>query len=347
MSLLINGSVSKDFPLFHSNLIPIYTSREKHSHKPFKNTFTITNEHPDFFKLDGMKIEGYKNPYLNEVIKIDRNENFKNIDFVRKQINLINFINSNRKYSQDPKITRYITNANINEINKKRKQKIKDKIKIIKKRTFSQDNNNNNNNIKQISIRDKILNKLDKYIPKIDYKMTSTIDYTKPVKTEYNSIEESNNIKNNEQKRSNSNNILRQYSLNLKTEKPGYLKNLNDYSISEAQQRNLYMGLLYQRKPIFMRDLIRGKNNVIEPPPFRGENWGAFFENYFTIENNRNQFRKRGGLFSEFIDKNSNVIAINKRELRAKVEKEMQLRNKLKNKKYQTINNSSNFNPIN
>jgi hypothetical protein len=342
MSLHTNGSVSKDFPLFHSNLIPIYTSREKHSHKPFKNTFTITNEHPDFFKLDGMKIEGYKNPYLNEVIKIDRNENFKKIDFARRQINLINFLNSNRKYSQDPKISRYIINANINEINKKREQKIKDKIKIIKKRAFTQENND----IKQISIRDKILNKLDKYIPKIDYKMTSTIDYTKPVKTEYYSINESNNIKN-EQKKNNSNNMLRQYSLNLKTEKPGYLKNLNDYNISEAQQRNLYMGLHYQRKPAFRRDLVRGKNNIIEPPPYRGENWGAFFENYFTIENNRNQFRKRGGLFSEFIDKNSNVLAINKRELREKVEREMELRNILKNKKYQTINNSGNFkNPI-
>ena len=342
MSLQTNGSVSKDFPLFHSNLIPIYTSREKHSHKPFKNTFTITNEHPDFFKLDGMKIEGYKNPYLNEVIKIDRNENFKKIDFARRQINLINFLNSNRKYSQDPKISRYITNANINEINKKREQKIKDKIKIIKKRAFTQENND----IKQISIRDKILNKLDKYIPKIDYKMTSTIDYTKPVKTEYYSINESNNIKN-EQKKNNSNNMLRQYSLSLKTEKPGYLKNLNDYNISEAQQRNLYMGLHYQRKPAFRRDLVRGKNNIIEPPPYRGENWGAFFENYFTIENNRNQFRKRGGLFSEFIDKNSNVLAINKRELREKVEREMELRNILKNKKYQTINNSGNFkNPI-
>ena len=259
MSLHTNSSVSKDFPLFHSNLIPIYTSKENHSHKPFKNTFTITNEHPDFFKLDGMKIEGYKNPYLNEVIKIDRNENFKNIDFARRQINLISFLNSNRKYSQDPKIFRYITNANINKINKKREQKIKDKIKIIKKRTFTQENNA----IKQISIRDKILNKLDKYIPKIDYKMTSTIDYTKPVKTEYYSINESKNIKN-EQKRNNSNNNLRQYSLDLKTEKPGYLKNLNDYNISEAQQRNLYMGLHYQRKPAFRRDLVRGKNNIID-----------------------------------------------------------------------------------
>ena len=92
MSLHFNGSVSKDFPLFHSNIIPIYINKEKHSKKPYKNRFILTNEHPDFFKLEGMKEEGYKNPYLNEVIKFDRNETYKNIDFARRQLNLINFI---------------------------------------------------------------------------------------------------------------------------------------------------------------------------------------------------------------------------------------------------------------
>lgn len=335
MSLHLNGSVSKDFPLFHSNIIPIYKREEKITGKPYKNKFILTNEHPDFFKLDGMKEEGYKNPYLNDVIKFDRNESFKNIDFARRQLNLINFINSNRKYSQDQKITRYIINANTNEINKKREQKIKDKIKF-KKRSFTQENNQN---IKQFSIRDKILNKLEKFIPKIDYKMTSTIDYTKPIKTEYEVLNESKNYK--DEKIRSHENIFK--NSNFNSQKSAYLKNLNDYKISEAQQRDLNMGLNYQRKPCFMNNLIRGKYNIIEPPPYRGENWGAFLEKYYTIENNKNQFRRMGGLFSEFIDKNNNVISINKRELREKIEKERELRNRLKNKKYQTINNSHNF----
>ena len=336
MSLHLNGSVSKDFPLFHSNIIPIYINKEKHSKKPYKNRFILTNEHPDFFKLDGMKEEGYKNPYLNEVIKFDRNETYKNIDFARRQLNLINFINSSRNYSQDPKITRYITNANVNEINKKREQKLKDKMRI-KKRSNTQENNQN---IKLISIKDKIINKLEKFIPKIDYKMTSTIDYSKPIKTEYETINESKKNKNDENVRSYENIFKKNI---LYSQKSAYLKNLNDYNISEAQQRDLYMGLNYQRKPCFRNNLIKGKLNIIEPPPYRGENWGAFLENYYTIENNRNQFRRMGGLFSEFIDKNNNVISINKRELREKLEKERELRKILKNKKYQTINNSSNF----
>ena len=121
------------------------------------------------------------------------------------------------------------------------------------------------------------------------------------------------------------------------------MKNFNDYNISEAQQRDLYKGLNYQRKPSLKYNVIRGQYNMINPPLYRGENWGTFHENYYTIENNRNQFRIKGGLFSEFTDKNINVISINKRELKKKVEKERELRNNLKNNKYMTINNNSNF----
>ena len=121
MSVNKNGSVSENFPLYHNNLIPIYLSADKkeHSQKLKKNTFTVTNEHPDFFKLKGMKEAGYRNPYLNEMIKVDRSECYKLIDSSRRQLNLINFMKSNRKYSQDPKITKYIINANDNAINKK------------------------------------------------------------------------------------------------------------------------------------------------------------------------------------------------------------------------------------
>lgn len=332
MSVQVSGSVSKDFPLFHSNLIPLYMNNKKESRKPHENTFFVTNEHPDFFKLDGMKEGGYKNPYLNEVIKTDRNESFKKIDYARRQLNLINFINTNRNYSQDPKITRYIINEYDNKINKKREQKMKDKM-AIKNRSLTQENSNN---IRNFEIKDKIINELEKYIPKIDYKMTRTIDYEKPIKTEYETIK----LKNNSLEKGNKN----RYNFNLNSQKSAYLKNLNDYKISEAQQRDLNMGLIYQRQPSFRNDLIRGKYNIIYPPPYRGENWGAFKHDYYTIENNRNKFRKMGGLFSEFIDKNINVISLNKRELREKVERERELRNSLKSKNFQIINNTSNSN---
>ena len=104
-------SISKDFPLYHSDLIPIHvnTSERKHTHtaSPYRNSFT--NEHPEIFRLEGMKERGYFNPYLSESIKVDRSEYLKKLASDRKNINFIDFIKSNRKYSQDPKIIRYIT----------------------------------------------------------------------------------------------------------------------------------------------------------------------------------------------------------------------------------------------
>ena len=336
MSVQVNGSVSKDFPLYHTSLIPTYGNKLRQSHKPYKNAFILTNEHPDFFKLDGMKEEGYKNPYLNEVIKVDRSECFKEINTARKQLNLINFISSNRKYSQDPKILRYILNAESKDIKTKREQ-------ILKKRSNTQENKNNLNlnNIYHIAVRDKIVNNLEKYIPKIDYKMTSTIDYTKPIKTEYETLNGKLSSRDNESERKNRN-LLKKYNFFFDPKKSAYLKNFNDYKISEAQQRDLDKGFHYQRKPSFKYNLFKGKYDVIKPPEYRGESWSSFHENFFTIDSNRNQFRIKGGLFSEFSDKNKNVISINKRELREKVEKERELRNSLKKNKYQTINNTSN-----
>ena len=57
------------------------------------------------------------NPFLNEVIKVDRSENLKKLSSDRKNVNFIDFIKSNRKYSQDPKIIRYINSDVDKELN--------------------------------------------------------------------------------------------------------------------------------------------------------------------------------------------------------------------------------------
>ena len=57
-----------------------------------------------------MKEGGYFNPFLNKLIKVDRNEYFKKLSLDRKNINFIDFIKSNRNYSQNQNITRYISN---------------------------------------------------------------------------------------------------------------------------------------------------------------------------------------------------------------------------------------------
>ena len=81
MSKCVTGSISKDFPLYHSTIIPTYESPEKRNyiHKRPKVANIFTNEHPDIFRLEGMKEGGYVNPFLDEVIKVDRSEYLKKI----------------------------------------------------------------------------------------------------------------------------------------------------------------------------------------------------------------------------------------------------------------------------
>ena len=63
MSKTKSNSISKDFPLYHSDLIPIFTTQKiipKGKKIIFANVYT--NEHPDFLKLDCMKEKGAVSP---------------------------------------------------------------------------------------------------------------------------------------------------------------------------------------------------------------------------------------------------------------------------------------------
>ena len=60
MSKCVTGSISKDFPLYHSTIIPTYESPDKHNyiHKRGKFRDIFTYECPDIFRLEGMKEVG-------------------------------------------------------------------------------------------------------------------------------------------------------------------------------------------------------------------------------------------------------------------------------------------------
>ena len=306
------GAVSKDFPLFHSQIIPIHVNlyEKPPSHLKIKNKSTYTNEHPELFRMDNMKESGYRNPYLDDVIKVDRNEFFKNkMDFNRRQIHLIDFIKSERKYSQDPNILRYIPNANNIDILHKREQNKIDKKNIKTDNTFSSEEKKYYN----------LIPNLNNHIPKVDYKMITTIDVSKPATFNKTRLNTEN---------SNVNYLKEKFFCSPKN--TSYLRNYNDYNIAEAQQRNINKEIYYSRKPAYEYDLIKGKVEKIKPPPLRSENWGTFYENYLTLLSDGRKFRRKGGLFSEFSDKNRNVIHIQKEEKRKELE---ELRESLKMKK--------------
>ena len=333
MSIHVNGEISKDFPLYHTELIPICRQTlEENKHykgKKQKELNYYTNEHPDFFRLDSMRLSGYRNPYLDEVIKVDRNEQLKKMNLNAEQINLIDFIKTNRKFSQDPKILRLIKNEFDIQMYKKRKQILEDRKKKNK------DTNKYTISIKDINNYDKIIRKLDYYTPRINYKMKQTIDPDENRKNigKYLTSEENYDK-------------LKQLTCPFNPKKSAYITNSNDYKISEANGRDKQKEFSHKRKIINKFNLINSRKEKITPPLSTNERWSPFYENfYMTLLNNKKGFSQKGGLFTEFTNKNIGVINVNKRnnrEILLKEKKILNIRDILLENNNKSINNDKN-----
>ena len=286
-STCVNGSISKDFPLYHSSLIPIYTplGNFKHGKHFSKIRITYSNEHPEIFRLKGMKEGGYFNPYLNNIAKVDREEYIKKIEESKKKIKLLDLIKSSGKISQDPKILNLIRN---DEYVRKRQIDIQE---IYSPRNISLSLDNKN-------IFNKAMNSLNQGIGKL------AKDYTKK-NLDLNQIEK---IGNNYIISKNDVNKLKNLSCSFDISKSSYLANSNDYQISDAQKKDPDKEFNYPRKPIIKLNPICNRNQTFYPPPFKFPRWGAFSENHYILSNTKKGFNKKGGLFTELVNKNFNKI---------------------------------------
>lgn len=310
----IKNQISPDFPLYHSHLIPIYRSPEERKYEFGKKTNShnvYTNEHPDFFRLDGMRESGYRNPYLDEVLKVDRSEQLKKMAKNAHQINLIDFMKSSRKYSQDPKMLKFIRSEFDIQMQKKRAQISEDRKnkKIMDKDNYAHKYLITENDDKNLA---KIIRKLDGYTPRINYKMKSTFD------TYGENAMQIGLYKTNRDNFGKVNKICCSFD----PMKSSYITNSNDYKISEAQERDKEKELTHERKTVSSFDLINYKNKKMQPPIKPNPKWSPFYENFFvTLMKNRTGFGQKGGLFTEFTNKNIGVINVNKRELREQMAK--------------------------
>ena len=303
MSKTKTGLISKDFPLYHSDLIPTYSEPEHHkrSHTIAPSRIIYTNEHPEIFRLEGMKEGGYYNPYISEAIKVDRSEYLKKLSLDRKNVNFIDFIKSNRKYSQDPNVIRYITvDANKELKNKRMGNKRNDLI-------LSQDNNYNNISLNEGNRYLNLVRKLNHFVPKIDYRIKNTLD-----------MDNINNVDQN--KRCNTygnisdNELIKEMAKEEKiNNKPINFKNYSNFKINEVDDDNKNINeFKFNRKPVQFYNPIKDRIETINPPPFKNKKWSLFLENYFLLANSGKKFRRCGGLFSEFCNKNINSINVNK-----------------------------------
>lgn len=328
-----SGCVSKDFPLYHSNLIATYHNPEeknyKHHHADVHNIYT--NEHPDIFRLDGMKEGGYYNPFLNKIDKVDRSAYFKKLSLDRKNINFIDFIKSNKKYSQNPNIIRYISSDEEIALRRKRMGRINEgkEVKDIENRNkpnknLSYTNTNSNflntalteegNNHKKEKEKEynNLLKKLNYFIPKIDYKMKKTLNLTS--EGNKSSFDEKDSL------------YKKLAVKNLKIN--NNLRNINTYQINRTYMSNDEIS--FNRKPISQFNPIKDRIDVINPPPFKNTKWSPFLENYFLMDNTAIKFQRPGGLCSEFCNKNITSINNDKFEIQQKLKNE---RNKRDSKK--------------
>ena len=342
MSRCVSGSISKDFPLYHSTIIPTYESPEKrqHTHKRAKNSSIFTNEHPDIFRLEGMKEGGYMNPFLDKIIKVDRSEYLKKLSSDRKNVNFIDFLKSNRKYSQDPKIIRYISSDVNKELENKRMGR--SNLSLDSKEENSEEENKNskisynrnilltegNNNRKKYN---SLLKKLNYFVPKIDYRIKRTIDIDNKQNKSININNISIDIEND--------NLYKKIKTGIDPKLSYNLRNSNGFEFNDAQKKD-NDDFKFQRKPVSQYNPIKDKMEVIRPPPYKNSKWTSFLENYFLLVNSKKKFQRKGGYFSEFSDRNIGSINNNKFDIqqRLKKEKEEKEEKEKKNKKIERKN---------
>lgn len=320
-----SGCVSKDFPLYHSNLIATYHNPEeknyKHHHADVHNIYT--NEHPDIFRLDGMREGGYYNPFLNQIDKVDRSAYFKKLSLDRKNINFIDFIKSNKKYSQNPNIIRYISSDEEIALRRKRMGRenegkevkdIENRNKPNKNLSYTNTSSNflntalteegNKNKKEKEKEYNNLLKKLNFFIPKIDYKMKKTLNLTS--EGNKSSFDEKDSL------------YKKLAVKNLKIN--NNLRNINTYQINRTFRSNDEIS--FNRKPISQFNPIKDRIDVINPPPFKNTKWSPFLENYFLMDNTATKFQRPGGLCSEFCNKNITSINNDKFEIQQKLKNE-------------------------
>ena len=297
---MINSlAISPDFPLPVSkySIVNKQINKPKHHITKSLQSFYFNSEIPDAFRLDNLKENknAYKNPFLNEILPVDRNEAFKKMDFNAKQVKLIDFIKSNREFSQDPKILKYIRTDFDVEMSKKR-----EKLK------FDNENKNNNNllknaisydNLKDKKLFEKGLSILKTDIPKISFKYKNQID-NKNLEPLLNT-----NYKISKFDKEN----FKTFSSDIDIKKSGCFGNINDYNIKEGDTLNDNLMCHIKRKSNSTYNVLTHRNEIINYPNIINNKWNKYQENFFILMN-KGGFRKKGGIFNELNNKIMSVI---------------------------------------
>ena len=334
-----SGAISEDFPLYHNENTPIYYPNNliKHHKKVSDIRIMVSNEHPDIFRIKGMKEGGYINPHLKEVLKVDREEYFKKFQEISKKIKLIDLIKSSKQYSQNPKYLNLINNESY--INKKKTIDFSNSSRNVDNNAFSISLENNNNLLNKAL---RTLNMERERITRNNIKKNLDLEKTKKVGGNYIIFQDDFNK-------------LRKIKSDININKSSYTSNYNSFKISESLKEDKTREFFYPRKPVYKLNPLLNTKTIFKPPPYAFPKWSQFSENYFALSNTPKGLLKKGGLFTEFVNKNFDKIKVINNDIKKKLKQERE-KNNLKKMKYsideiQKDNNRKNkfkaFSPVN
>ena len=318
-----SNSCSEDFPfrtkfgnVIKNNIAPIRLKRI------YPLSYEYNNETPDMFKLDIMKQGSlkYHNPYLDEVIKIDRSESLKNMEKSGKIIKMIDNIKRNFKINKDESFLNRIRSKKEMESNDLYKSK--STTNILKKNidfnnyglklNYDKDKNNNlyKNTLFNLYERHRNRNNLllsPKLSKEVDPKSITFFGGDLGLKCSILDKEKIGQLKS---------------KINFK--QSSYLSNLNSFDIKESYNENKRCKFEFKRKPYIIYNPITNIYSSVKPDNILCDKWDSFVESYSLLSG---KFGIKKGYFNEFNEMNKCTIKLLSEKENLKRDKEQKIEN--------------------
>lgn len=306
---MMPNSISYEFP-FRTKFGNVYKSNKLKEVTRNRDHFQLNeynNELPDVFRLDSMtpSTRMYHNPYLNEVLPVDRKEFYKNYEKTKKKIELIDKIKKSRKLSQDPSILESIRSEHEHAILKLHKSQSVDNVMspIMKPKIVI-------NGTTTPNYTNKIMLLYKNNSPKIGFRLRNEIETSK------------NEILGNKLYCSPfDKEKVEKLQCIIDSNHSAYLGNINNYNIKENYKENKRCKFEFLRKPKVIYNPITNETKTVIPDKFTNDKWDSYSESFELLKHN---LKRKGGLFSEFTNKNRTIFKFQKEE--------KLLKNEIKNK---------------
>lgn len=291
-----SNAISPDFPFrtIYGNINKLEPLSKSKQHSPLINLRTqrqsyYNNELPDIFRLDSMTHSNdlYNNPYLNDVIPVNRKEFYKNIERSRKNMKFIDKLKYDIKLSQNPLMLSQIKNEYAHSLHKSKSQHTLISPLELSKIELNKETNENN-------YIDTVLTLYKEHSPKIGFRLKHQIDTSNHlhINNKYSiSPRDKDKIQ-----------TLRSV---VDVQHSAYLGNINNYDIKETYKENKKCKYEFNRKKVIIYNPITNQNRQVQPDIISTDKWDKFSENFMLLKHN---LRRKGGYFSEFGKKNKSVF---------------------------------------